>query len=186
MRSASDLHFEDAVGIRSPLAFLNLSNWIKPFSSWCGTTVSGFGPPCTAGSKGGMFMGRCAAVVLTLLVVTTSLSAQEMSIFPDKALEAAVRKSVFEKRNNDQPILAKDVEKISTIKAPKAGIKNLAGLEHCRELRELNLSNNEIEEIAPLAPLKYLQSLDLRTESSRLKLCVTSRCSSTSISMATR
>ena len=106
-------------------------------------------------------MARCVAAVAALFVLTTSLSAQEASIFPDKALEAVVRKSVFEKRNNDQPILAKDVEKISTIKAPKASIKSLAGLEHCRELRELNLSGNEIEDLAPLAGLKYLQSLDL-------------------------
>lgn len=96
-----------------------------------------------------------------VLWVASLAHAQEASIFPDKALEAVVRKSVFEKRNTDQPIVAKDVEKISTIKAPKAGIKSIQGLEHCKELRELNLSGNEIEDIAPLAGLKYLQSLDV-------------------------
>jgi Leucine-rich repeat (LRR) protein len=106
-------------------------------------------------------LNRWLAVTTVIFVTTSIAHGQETSIFPDKALEAIVRKSVFEKRNTDQPILAKDVEKISTIKAPKAGIKSIAGLEHCRELRELNLADNQIEDIAPLSGLKYLQSLDV-------------------------
>lgn len=99
--------------------------------------------------------------LIAILFAGRDSIAQETSIFPDKALEAVVRRSVFEKRNTDQPIVAKDVEKISTIKAPSAGIKSIAGLEHCRELRELNLSGNQIEDISPLSGLKYLQSVDV-------------------------
>jgi internalin A len=112
-------------------------------------------------AKGSLDLQRSIIAGVCLLIVTSTGRSQETSIFPDKALEAVVRKSVFEKRNTDQPILAKDVEKISTIKAPKGGIKSIAGLEHCKELRELNLADNEIEDIAPLSGLKYLQSLDL-------------------------
>lgn len=106
-------------------------------------------------------IGRSAVLVLLGASFPLLADEPEASIFPDKNLEAVVRKSVFEKRYTDQPIVAKDVEKISTIKAPKAGIKSLQGLEHCRELRELVLSGNEIEDLTPLAGLKYLQSVDV-------------------------
>ena len=36
-----------------------------------------------------------------------------ISIFPDKNLEAVVRRTVFAKRDSDEPLTAKDVEKIS-------------------------------------------------------------------------
>ena len=51
-------------------------------------------------------------------------------IFPDKALEAAVRHYVFEKRHTEEPITAEDVATISTITARNKGIRDLTGLEH--------------------------------------------------------
>ena len=117
-----------------------------------------FARPASRRARDSSPMRRAA---LCLLLPAVLAAAQDQSIFPDKALEAVVRKSVFEKRNTNDPILAKDVERISTIKGSKAGIRNIEGLQHCRELRELNLSENEIEDVSPLAGLKYLQSLDL-------------------------
>ena len=38
----------------------------------------------------------------------------EVSVFPDKALESAVRRQVFAKRDTDKPITAADVANIST------------------------------------------------------------------------
>ena len=59
------------------------------------------------------------------------------SAFADKKLEEAVRRYVFEKRDNDQPITAEDVKNISTIEAKRKGITNLSGLDFssCTNIR---------------------------------------------------
>ena len=82
-------------------------------------------------------------------------------IFPDKNLEKAVRKFVFEKRYNDEPIGAEDVKDLSTIKGVNMGIKDLTGLEHCRSLASIDLAHNAIVDLAPIANLKRLQYLDI-------------------------
>ena len=82
-------------------------------------------------------------------------------IFPDKNLEEAVRRYVFEKRDTDEPITAEDVAQISTISARSRGIRDLTGLEHCKRLMLLELPNNEVSDISPLAGLDLLQSLTL-------------------------
>ena len=82
-------------------------------------------------------------------------------IIPDKGLEAAVRKMVYEKRNNDKPLTAEDLGKVFILKGTGLEIKNLTGLEKCANLLELNLSNNAIIDLKPLAALENLQSLDL-------------------------
>ena len=86
---------------------------------------------------------------------------QDKPLIPDKNLEAAVRRSVFEKRDNDKPLTAEDLEKISTITGRGKGIKDLTGLEHCRALAELVLPDNEISDLAPLKDLKVLQTATL-------------------------
>jgi internalin A len=105
---------------------------------------------------------RFSALVAALfsLGLVSPLVAQE-SIFPDKNLEKVVRQYVFEKRNNEQPIVEKDVESISTIVGKKKGITNLAGLEKCKSLALLDLEGNEIADIAAIKDLKQIQSLNL-------------------------
>ncbi len=82
-------------------------------------------------------------------------------LFPDKKLEAIVRKNVFEKRDSKAPLVEKDVENISTIEGKGQGIKNLKGLEKCRSLRLLDLEHNEISDLKPIAGLKLIQSLNV-------------------------
>lgn len=89
----------------------------------------------------------------------SSLIAQD--VFPDKALEAAVRWEVFEKRYNSEPIKAEDVKNISQVVARGKGIKSLEGLQHCKALMKLDLAYNEIFDLAPISELKQLQSIDL-------------------------
>lgn len=84
-----------------------------------------------------------------------------VSIFPDKALEKAVRRQVFAKRENDEPITATDVADIAIIEGRELGITNLAGLEHCRKVALINFTGNQITDLSPLAGLPRLQSLDL-------------------------
>lgn len=100
-----------------------------------------------------------AAAVLVGLAITPFAQAQD--VFPDKALEKAIRWEVFEKRYNDQPITVEDVRNISQVVARGKGIKSLEGLEHCKAIMKIDLANNEIADLAPIAGLKNLQSVDL-------------------------
>lgn len=82
-------------------------------------------------------------------------------LFPDKGLEAAVRKEVFAKRYNNEPLTKEDVKNISQVMGKGKGIKSLAGLEHCVAVQEIDLEDNEITDLSPLAGLKLVQSLTL-------------------------
>lgn len=84
-----------------------------------------------------------------------------VSIFPDKNLENVVRKSVFAKRDTDEPLTAKDVEKISTIEGKGQNVRDLRGLEKCVSLALLDLEDNDIADIDPIMDLKRLQSINL-------------------------
>lgn len=89
------------------------------------------------------------------------LDAQAQDLFPDKALEASVRREVFEKRYNNEPITVEDVKNISQVVGKGKGIKSLEGLQHCKALMKLDLEKNDITDLAPLRELKLLQSVDL-------------------------
>ena len=83
------------------------------------------------------------------------------SIFPDKRLEAAVRKVVFEKRDNQEPITAEDVANLSTINGSGMQITDLTGLENCRSLGSLDLAKNQISDLGPIKGLVNIQYLNL-------------------------
>lgn len=102
--------------------------------------------------------GRSLALFCFGLITLPSLG---QSVFPDKKLEAAVRKEVFEKRNNQEPITAEDVKRISQVITVEHGITSLEGLQHCEALMRIDLAGHEIVDLAPLANLKRLQSIDL-------------------------
>lgn len=82
-------------------------------------------------------------------------------IFPDKGLEDAVRREVFSKRYNDEPITKEDVANLSRVIGKSKQIKNLEGLQHCRRLMLLDLENNEIVDLTALTSLPHLQSVTL-------------------------
>jgi len=84
-----------------------------------------------------------------------------VAVFPDKALEAAVRKQVFAKRDNQEVLTAEDVATVSIIEGKMAGIKDLAGLEKCTALASLTLPENQITNLAPIKGLERLQFLDV-------------------------
>ena len=105
---------------------------------------------------------RVPFVTLAFVVVVSSgVDCFGQSIFPDKNLEAVVRKYVFEKRNNDEPLTEKDVENISTIQGKNKEIKDLSGLEKCYSLALLDLEGNEISDVSALKELTNLQSVNL-------------------------
>jgi len=92
---------------------------------------------------------------------TPTTNKVETSIFPDKNLEKAVRKFVFEKRDNDKPITEADVANLSTIEGKGLQIKDLTGLEKCRSLASLDLAKNAIANLGPIKELTSIQYLNL-------------------------
>ena len=81
------------------------------------------------------------------------------SLFPDEALRTAIVELMTKK--NRTPFTRDDLQTIYFLRAPNAGIKSLAGLEHCPNLSLVDLSGNAIESTDPLADHRRLQSLDL-------------------------
>jgi internalin A len=100
-------------------------------------------------------------LVLAVSFVTARAADEAPPLFPDKNLEKAVRKHVFEKRDNDKPLVEADISTLSTIKADGMGITNLAGLEKCVSLASLELAKNKIKDLSPLKDLKIVQFLTL-------------------------
>jgi internalin A len=107
-----------------------------------------------------LMLVRFAALFALVLVAPVSMAFGQ-NLFPDKNLENAVRKQVFEKRNNDMPLTEDDVKNISVVEGVGKGITNLAGLEKCKSLAQVNLGGNEIVDVSPLKDLKRIQWLDL-------------------------
>ena len=114
----------------------------------------------------------CALSIGTCALAGGPLAAQETpaaeqadakpaGIFPDPALEAAVRAEVYAKRNNQEPLTAEDVKDVSRVVGIDKGIESLEGLQHCGSLRLIRLSDNKISDLKPLAGLKLLQSIEL-------------------------
>lgn len=105
------------------------------------------------------FTCQCLLLVCVGISSATPLAAEDL--FPDKGLESAVRKEVFAKRYNEEPLTAEDVKNISQVHGKGLEIKSLAGLEHCVAVQEIDLENNQIEDLSQLSGLKLLQSINL-------------------------
>ncbi len=100
-------------------------------------------------------------VTVLALQIAQPLNARAEELFPDKALEAAVRYEVFAKRYNTEPLTQDDVKNISKVEGKGKGIKSLQGLEHCVAVQLIDLEKNEISDLSQLAGLKLLQSINL-------------------------
>lgn len=106
---------------------------------------------------------RSKTLVTFLLAFTIPLFSQEdapKELFADKNLERAVRKFVFEKRDNDKPLVDSDLTSISIIQAPGLGITTLAGLEKCESLASLDIARNDVSDLSPLVKMDRLQFLN--------------------------
>ena len=102
-----------------------------------------------------------AFALLTGLSAFAQSEPPSASLFPDPNLEKAVRKFVFEKRDNDKPLVEADVVNLSTIQGTGLGITNLAGLDKCQSLASLDLAKNKITDLTPLKGLAKIQYLNL-------------------------
>ena len=105
--------------------------------------------------------GIVVTVFMSICLSNEATVAFGEDLIPDKNLEAAVRKEVFEKRYNTEPLTADDVKNISQVVGKGKGIKNLEGLQYCKSLMKIDLEKNEIVDLSPIKELKLLQSIDL-------------------------
>ncbi len=95
-----------------------------------------------------------AAVVLLALPALTAWATNP----PDKHLEAALREVLHEPKKEFTDEL---YARVYVLDAVNKGIKDLTGLEKCKNLRSLRLTKNQVADVKPLAGLVELQSLDL-------------------------
>ncbi|QDU98754.1 leucine-rich repeat domain-containing protein [Lignipirellula cremea] len=103
----------------------------------------------------------CGLLAVWGCLAALTAPAAGQSVIPDARLDAIVRKYVFEKRNNEEPLTADDLKTLSTIQGDATGVKSLDGLEHCHALLLLDLHGGQISDLQPLAELTDLQSLTL-------------------------
>ena len=109
----------------------------------------------------GLTPKRFISVVLLSVALVQARVANCDDLFPDKNLEAVVRREVFDKRYNTEPLTADDVKNISQVVGKGKGIKSLEGLQHCKSVMKIDLEKNEIVDLAPVKELKLIQSIDL-------------------------
>ena len=101
------------------------------------------------------------AAMATAVVLVGSPRSAWAVMFPDKALEAAVRYQILEKRDKTDELSEDDLKKVFILEARGKGIKDLTGLEKCVNLQSITLSKNEITDVTALKGLKNVQLLDL-------------------------
>jgi len=101
-----------------------------------------------------------ALILTTLCALTTHAQEAKVVDFPDKNLEAAIRKAI-NKPTGD--ILQTDLvgTGLTELRADSASITDLTGLEHCVDLKYLFLRGNQIRDLSALAGLTGLKQLGL-------------------------
>jgi Leucine-rich repeat (LRR) protein len=98
--------------------------------------------------------------VLLLPVLTAwTIAAEAGSPFPDKNLEAAIREVL--KHEPKVELTDEKLQDVYFLESPGKEIKDLTGLEKCKNLVLIKLSKNKISDLKPLKDLANLQSLDL-------------------------
>jgi internalin A len=100
-----------------------------------------------------------AAFLILPLITAWANAAHAASPFPDKNLEAAIRGVLKHEPNVE--LTDEKLQNVYILEAPGKDIKDLTGLEKCKNLALIKLSKNKISELKPLKDLTNLQSLDL-------------------------
>ncbi len=94
------------------------------------------------------------ALALAVLVLSPALAANP----PDKNLEAALRAVLHEPQKE---LTDEHYNRVYVLDAVGKGIRDLTGLDKCKNLAALRLSKNQIADVKVLGGLVNLQSLDL-------------------------
>src|SRR5262249_52834539 len=99
-----------------------------------------------------------AAAILSPIFLGWSSAAHAASPFPDKNLEAAIREVL--KHEPKVELTDEKLQDVYILEASGKDIKDLTGLEKCKNLLQIKLTKNKISDLKPLADLVNLQSLD--------------------------
>src|SRR5260370_1757413 len=97
-----------------------------------------------------------ATVLTTFLIAGEALGA---SPFPDKNLEAAIRDVL--KHEPKVELTDEKLQNVYILEAPGKDIKDLTGLEKCKNLALTHLNKNNITDLKPLKDLPTLPPLTL-------------------------
>jgi internalin A len=100
-----------------------------------------------------------APAIVLLAIPAWSAAARAASPFPDKNLEAAIRDVL--KHEPKVELTDEKLQNVYFLDATGKDIKDLTGLEKCKNLQELTLARNKISDIKALKELTNLISLDL-------------------------
>src|SRR5262249_55211798 len=98
---------------------------------------------------------QIAAFIILGILAVPALGA---SPFADRNLDAAVRAVLLDPKGDLTEEMLKNV---FILHAAGKGIKDLSGLEKCKNLAELDLAKNQIGDIKALKDLTNIQSLTL-------------------------
>ncbi len=99
------------------------------------------------------------AAIAWLVLPACSATARAASPFPDKNLEAAIREVL--KHEPKVELTDEKLQNVYFLDASGKDIKDLTGLEKCKNLAELKLPRNKIADLKALKDLANLQLLDL-------------------------
>jgi len=103
-------------------------------------------------------LGLATVLMTTLPGCLCYLVPGNAVFFPDQALESAIR---AELRMPFGCITESDLLQVRELDASGLNIRDIRGLDKCRNLTKLNLNNNQVRNIGPLTNLENLTRLDL-------------------------
>src|SRR5262249_11086252 len=83
----------------------------------------------------------------TVTLIVPLAAAAPPSPIGDKNLEAAIRAALHEPK---APLTDENLANVHILEADGKGIRDLAGLEKCKNLAQLKLSNNQISDLKSL------------------------------------
>jgi Leucine-rich repeat (LRR) protein len=105
-------------------------------------------------------IGTLLIVAICVIILFPAGSwAETVILFPDEALERAVRSTL---RYWHNPLTTEKLAKLTTLEAQQAGITNVSGLEFAVNLKKLDLTDNQISDLSPLRGLENLEYLNLK------------------------
>lgn len=102
-------------------------------------------------------MTKLLAASFALFAVAAAVQAGPVKV-PDKNLEEALKKVLLEPKEG---LTDENMVNVFVLEVSKKGVKDLSGLEKCKNLAQLRANDNEISDLKALKDLTNLQSLDL-------------------------
>src|SRR6185437_14390467 len=102
---------------------------------------------------------KVSSVSLVIPVAAVLLSSTAFAAgVKDKNLEVAIRASLFDAKGE---LTDEKLGQLYVLDASGKDIRDLSGMEKCKNLLSLKLTNNHISDVKPLKDLVNLQTVDL-------------------------